>query len=228
MSDPMQDIDREVAEALRLAQNLPRGARRGSGMGRSMRPGSNHMKRMRTGRLVREHRRDTNHWRERGLEHQSSEALAAELERRGLRDSAEQVRRGPESQVGPVVATTAMGSAAAAAMSDAEAGTIDEEREGELIESAVDQRVEELAGDEFEQLPVESERETTALTGAEVADDLREVDAPDEAQAANDYVSAVVGDDPQAGIEAGVETHPETLEFPPVQLEQESADAVEL
>lgn len=226
MSDPMQDIDREVADALRLAQNLPRGARRG--MGRSMRPGSNHMKRMRTGRLVREHRRDANDGRERGLEHESSEALAAELERRGLRTSAEEVRRGPESQVGPVVATTAMGAATAAAMSDAEAGTIDEDREGERIENAVDDRVEEIAGEEFEELPIEMERETTALTGDEVAEDLMEVDAQAEALAANDYASDVVGDDPQAGIEAGVETHPETLEFPPIQLEQESAESVEL
>ncbi|MDN6199965.1 hypothetical protein ACTXMG_08510 [Corynebacterium flavescens] len=55
-----------------------------------------------------------------------------------------------------------------------------------------------------------------------------EVDAPADALVANDYASAVVGDDPQAGIEAGVETHPETLEFPPIKLEQESAESVEL
>lgn len=226
MSEPMQDIDRELAEVLRLTQSLPRGARRG--MGRSMRPGSNHMRRMSTGRLVREHRHDVNDRRERGLEHESSDALAAELERRGLRDSADQVRRGPESQLAPVVATTAMGAAAAKAMSNAEEGTIDEDREGEQIEAAVDQRVEELAGDEFEELPVESERETTALTGEEVAEDLAEIDAPEEAQYAHDFASEVVGDDPQAGIEAGVEAHPETLEFPPVQLEQESSEAAAL
>lgn len=113
-----------------------------------------------------------------------------------------------------------MGAATAAAMNDAEAGTIDEDREGE--------RIEEIAGDEFEELPIEMERETTALTGDEVAEDLMEVDAPAEALAANDYASDVVGDDPQAGIEAGIETHPETLELPPIQLEQESAESVEL
>lgn len=226
MSEPMQDIDRELAEVLRLTQNLPRGARRG--MGRSMRPGSNHMRRMRTGRLVREHRHDVNDRRERGLEHESSDALAAELERRGLRDSADQVRRGPESQVAPVVATTAMGAAAAAAMSDAEDGTIDEDREGEQIEAAVDQRVEELAGDEFEELPVESERETTALTGDEVVEDLVEIDASEEALVAHDYASQIQGGDPQAGFSAAMEANPETLEFPPVQMDQESSEAAAL
>lgn len=226
MGEAMQDIDREVADVLRLTQNLPRGARRG--MGRSMRPGSNHMRRMRTGRLVREHRRDVNDRRERGLEHESSEALAAELERRGLRESAEQVRRVPEPSTAPIVAGTAMGVTAAAAMGDAADGTIDEDREGEQIEAAVDERVEELAGDEFEELPVETERETTALTGEEVSEDLAEIDAPEQAQYAHDFASDTVGDDPQAGIEAGIETHPETLEFPPIQLEQESAETAEL
>lgn len=226
MSEPMQDIDREVADVLRLAQSLPRGARRG--MGRSMRPGSNHMRRMRTGRLVREHRRDVNDRRDRGLKYESSEALVAELERRGLKESADQVRRGPENQAGSVVAATAMGTAAAAAMSAAEDGTIDEDREAEKIEAAVDQRVDELAGSEFEELPIESERATTALTGDEVAEDLAEIDAPEEARYAHDFASEVVGNDPQAGIEAGVETHPETLEFPPIQLEQESSESAEL
>lgn len=226
MSEPMQDIDRELAEVLRLTQNLPRGARRG--MGRSMRPGSNHMRRMSTGRLVREHRRDVNDRRERGLEHESSDALATELERRGLRDSADQVRRGPESQVAPVVAATAMGVATAAAMTDAEEGAIDEDREGERIEAAVDERVEDLAGDEFEELPIESERETTALTGDEVAEDLVEIGASEEARVAHDYASQIQGGDPQAGFSAAMETNPETLEFPPVQMDQESSDAAEL
>lgn len=227
MSEPMQDIDREVADVLRLAQNLPRGARRG--MGRSMRPGSNHMRRMRTGRLVREHRRDVNGQRERGLKYESSEALVAELERRGLKESADQVRRGPDNQADPVVAATAMGTAAAAAMSAAEDGAIDEDREAEQIEAAVDQRVEELAGNEVEELPIESERATTALTGDEVAEDLAEIDAPDEARTAHDFASDVVGNDPQAGIESALEDTPsETTEFPLIQLEQESSQAVEL
>lgn len=227
MSESMQEIDREVADVLRLAQNLPRGARRG--MGRSMRPGSNHMRRMRTGRLVREHRRDVNDRREQGLKYESSEALIAELERRGLTTSADQVRRGPDSQAGPLMAATTMGTAAAAAMSAAEDGTIDEYQEAQKIEAAVDQRVEELAGDEFEELPIESQREITALTGDEVAEDLVEVGAPEAAQYAHDVASEMAGNDPQAGIEAALEdAHPETLEFPPIQVEQEASESAEL
>lgn len=223
MSEPMQDIDREVADVLRLAQNLPRGARRG--MGRSIRPGSNHLRRMRTGRLVREHRRDVTDRRGRGLEYESSEALSAELERRGLTESAEQVRRGPDSAVGPVVATTAMGTAASAAMASTDDGRMSEDREGEHLETAVDDRIEELAGQDLQELPIESERETTALTGEEVAADLTEVGASEDALFAHDFASQVVGNDPQSGIQAGVDSHPETLEFPPIQVEKESESA---
>lgn len=105
----------------------------------------------------------------------------------------------------------------------------DEGREAEQIEAAVDQRVEELAGNEFEELPIESERATTALTGDEVAEDLVEIDAPDEARTAHDFASDVVGNDPQAGIESALEDTPsETTEFPLIQLQQESSQAVEL
>ena len=87
----------------------------------------------------------------------------------------------------------------------------------------------ELAGNEVEELPIESERATTALTGDEVAEDLADIDAPDEARHAHDFASDVVGNDPQAGIESALEDpHPEALEPPSIQREQESSQAVEL
>lgn len=225
MSEAMKDIDREIADALRMVQSMPRGMRRG--MGRSMRPGSNHLRRMRTGQLVREHRRDvTRH--DRGLERSSSDALAAELERRGLRDAAAEVRRGPSDQVGQVVATTAMGVTAAGIMSAAGDGDINEDREGERLEAAVDDRVAELAGPDLADLPVDSEREKTALTGDELAEDLVEVGAPVEALDAHDYAAVVAGDNPQEGIVAGLESHPPTLEFSPIQLDHTQAEEAEL
>lgn len=126
------------------------------------------------------------------------------------------------------MATTYLGATAARILASSAAGEISEDREGERLEAAVDDRVAELAGPDLADLPVENERETTALTGDELAEDLVEVDAPVEALDAHDYASAVAGDNPQEGIVAGCQPHPETLEFPPIQLDHTQAEEAEL
>ena len=126
------------------------------------------------------------------------------------------------------MATTAMGVTAAGIMSAAGDGDINEDREGERLEAAVDDRVAELAGPDLADLPVDSDREKTALTGDELAEDLVEVGAPVEALDAHDYAAVVAGDNPQEGIVAGLESHPPTLEFSPIQLDHIQAEEAEL
>lgn len=223
MSDAMQDVDREIADTLRLVQALPRGRR--MGRGRSIRRGRNHLRRMRVGQLVGERRRpmiENDH----DLGKASLERLAAELERRGLLRSADQIRR--NDSMANAAETSAMAAAVTPILHAAHNGRIDADQESEQLAAAVDQRVAEIAGDELESLPIETERETTALTASEVAEDLREVGAPVEALDAHDFASEVAGDDPQEGIVAGAETHPPTLEFPPVELDQSRSEEPEL
>lgn len=211
-----REIDQEIAEILRLSQGMSNRLRRGQG--RSIRPGRNSLRRMKTGTLVREHRRQVNDDRRPNrdtvnpdVQRAAMLALAQEFNRRGLEESAAAIENQEQAQE----ATTHGGQQAQEVIEQAQAQrTANEDFEGTRLENLVDERVAELGGKD---LPVVTERDTTALTSEELAEDLIEVEASPDAYDALAFSADINGHDPQQGFDS---PHPETLEFEAITPEQ--------
>jgi hypothetical protein len=212
----MRDIDQEITEILRLSQGLANRLPRGRG--RSIRPGRNHLRRMSTGTLVREHRRQVINDRltrsDKAIPGAGLVALGAEFLRRGLSGAALAIENRERSDI----ANTPGGREAKAAIEQAQQRPgASEDFEGARLESIVNARVDELGGADQ---PVVTERETTALTSAELTEDFEEVEASAETQESAVFTGEVNGEDPQEGLEVAATAHPETLEFEPITAEQ--------
>src|SRR5690625_4938107 len=85
------NIDAEVADALRQMRRISNTARMETH--RSLRQGRNALRRMDTGELVGAYRQEVVDRRIHGIEDTRWESLATELERRELREAAEEARR---------------------------------------------------------------------------------------------------------------------------------------
>ncbi|MGO3084462.1 hypothetical protein [Ancrocorticia populi] len=173
---------------------------------------------MSTGKLVREHRRQVNDnrraRRDSTLPGVGLLAIASEFFRRGMPESAAAIENGESTDV----AHTEGGVHAQQAIEETQnQPNATEDTEGKRLENVVDERVKELGGTDE---PVVTERETTALSNQELAEDLEEMEADPEAYDAAVFSGEVNGNEPQQSLEMAEATHPETLEFEAIDLQQ--------
>lgn len=220
-------IDQETHETLSVINNAPPAAKQGSG--RSLRPGKNALRRMTLGRLVREYRIERVERERNNRPQRQWGSLAWELDRRGLKESADYVRRNEEPHRDHRTGTSSiMAGAVAGIVGMSVAQRIGEDREFDLIERSVDQRLEsqDLGASE---LLVETERETSVLSSEEYRQDLAEVSVDDEVLEANDLAIDAVGEDAEAGM-MPLETEDESALVAAQENEQvaESEDVAEL
>lgn len=184
-------IDSEVADTLRQMRRMSRGSTAVSN--RSLRPGRNTLRRMNTGELVGAYRQEIVERRIHGVEDTRWESLSTELERRELREAAEEARRDDPAENRD--ATTTMGTMAAGIIAGSVvAGAY---RETSRIENAVNDRAEELGS---EDLPVDQLRETSPLTHSEYSADLEEVGADEQTLEAADYSAVINGENPEEAM----------------------------
>lgn len=218
------NIDAEVADTLRQMRRISRNAKVVSN--RSVRPGRNSLRRMDSGELVGAYRHEMVERHIHGIEDTRWESLSTELERRELREAAEEIRRNePREDRDP---TTTMGTITAGIV--AGSVVVGAYRENSRIENAVNARADELGAAE---LPIETEREKSVLTHDEYAADLEEVGAGDEALAAVEYSAEINGDNPEEAMIPSAEDVETDLVSGAVldeiaQAEDEQADIAEL
>lgn len=201
----MSNFDRELSQTFAAAAKLGPSKKRAAT--RSKRPGTNALRRMSVGRLVREYRHTVVIRQRVGNTRADWDALARELDRRNLPESAQQVRQ-QQPNTAAVATTAVMAGAAMGVLMAAQNNGWDEDRELNRLEAAVDAEAEKLGVND---LDAEQARETTALTKAEYLADLEEIGADEET-----IDAAMMGttDDPQAAIDQLVAG--ETQELDPV------------
>ena len=181
------NIDAEVADALRQMRRISNTARMETH--RSLRQGRNALRRMDTCELVGAYRQEVVDRRIHGIEDTRWDSLATELERRELREAAEEARR--RAPYDHHDATTAMGTVTAGIVAGSViAGSY---RENTHIENAVNDRADALGAADT---PVETQRDTSVLTHSEYIADLDEIDAGDDAISAITYSAELNGDNP--------------------------------
>ncbi|TVS26979.1 hypothetical protein [Corynebacterium sanguinis] len=212
-----EQLDAELRNVLEVVTTHP--PKPAPGRGRSVRPGSNALRRMRLGRLVREYRTEYVERFRSQTPGRDWEALAAEMERRNLHQSARYVRDNAMAET----AGLAAGAVAVSAVVDALERTVTEDRELDLLEQSVDRWADEMgvAG-----LEAETEREQTALTSAELLADLEQVAASEETIEAMEFAMDTPNGNPQEGIDFVLEqaTAPEVTQN--VVAEQEESMSV--
>ncbi|MET3945313.1 hypothetical protein [Corynebacterium mucifaciens] len=187
-----EQLDAELRSVLEVVTTHP--PKPVAGRGRSVRPGSNALRRMRLGRLVREYRTEYVQRYRAQTSGRDWEALAAEMERRNLHESARYVRGNTVADTTGLVA----GAVAVGAVVTALENTTTEDRELDLLEQRVDEWADEMGVAELE---AETEREQTALTSAELLADLEQVGASEETVEAIEFAMDTPNGNPQEGID---------------------------
>lgn len=207
----MSKLDRELSRAFAAAAAVP--PSRKPGAGRTFRPGTNALRRMKVGRMVREYRHTVVIRQRVGNTRADWHALARELERRNLPESARQVRQQQApAATGTALATAVVSGAALGVLMAAQEKGWNEDRELSRLEAAVDAQADELGVADHD---AELARETTALSQAEFLADLEEVGASD-ATIDAEIMGGI--ENPQEAIEQLAEA--ETAELPVVAEEE--------
>ena len=188
----MSTFDRSLSKTFAVVAKTP--PNRKPGAGRTFRPGANALRRMRIGTLIREYRHTVVTRQRVGNTRTDWNAMARELERRNLPESANQVRK-QHADTADIAEAAVMAGVALGVLATAQEEKWSEDRELDHLEAVMNEQASEHGADETD---AELARETTALSKAEHLADLEEVGADDDTVQAASMGNI---DDPQAAID---------------------------